>query len=193
MPLPTLPARRLDLRPFHLDDAPLVQRLAGDRAIAHTTLRIPHPYPDGAAKVWIGTHAPAFADDAQCTLAVVSHEAGQLIGAIHLGIDRTADSAELGYWIGRAWWGQGYATEAAQTLVRFGFRELRLHRIHATHLTRNPASGRVMQKLGMRHEGTCRGATKKWGIHEDLELYGLLHSEWHEPPEPDEDRHVPAG
>ncbi len=58
--------------------------------------------------------------------------------------------------------------------MRYGFTDLNLHRIHSSHLTRNPASGRVLQKLGMLQEGVARQHTKKWGVHEDLVLYGLL-------------------
>jgi RimJ/RimL family protein N-acetyltransferase len=84
------------------------------------------------------------------------------------------DRAELGYWIGKPFWGRGYATEAARALVQYGFDTLGLHRIYARHLTRNPASGRVLHKIGMTHEGYRRKHEKKWGIYEDDKLYGIL-------------------
>jgi len=102
----------------------------------------------------------------------------QLIGAIGLTIDRELDKAELGYWVGKPFWGNGYATEAARLIVDYGFNQLHLNRICAKHFVRNPASGRVMQKIGMVHEGTARQDTIKWGAYEDLHLYGLLKSEW---------------
>ncbi|WP_071592913.1 GNAT family N-acetyltransferase [Pleurocapsa sp. PCC 7319] len=64
--------------------------------------------------------------------------------------------------------------------IAYGFESLKLHRIYASHLTRNPASGRVMQKVGMTYEGCLRQHTKHWGIYEDRAIYGILATEWHE-------------
>jgi RimJ/RimL family protein N-acetyltransferase len=169
---------RLVLRPFFPDDAEAVTRLAGDRKIAATTLNIPHPYEDGMAETWIATHGPGFSAGSSATFAIVSCGDDALIGAIGLSIDRPFDCAELGYWVGRPFWNRGYATEAAAALAEFGFAVLKLNRISARHLARNPASGRVMEKLGMRREGTARQAVKKWGQYEDLVLYGLLRQDW---------------
>ena len=68
--------------------------------------------------------------------------------------------------------------EAVIAAIRFGFENLGLNRIHANHLARNPASGRVMEKAGLIREGVARQHTKKWGKHEDLILYGLLREDW---------------
>ena len=170
---PTLGTERLLLRPFAADDAPDVQRLAGARAVAETTLHIPHPYEDGVAEAWIATHAERFAEGAVLTLAITLRDGGALVGAIGLTFNRAHQSAEMGYWVGVPYWGRGYATEAAAALMRYAFQALGLHRVHATHLTRNPASGRVMQKIGMRHEGTLREHLLKWGVFEDVENVGV--------------------
>ncbi len=175
---PILRTQRLVLRPFEVTDAPEAQRLAGDKAIADTTLNVPHPYEDGMAEAWIETHAPAWENGTAATFAAVDIDEDRLIGAIGLRIDSRFDVGELGYWIGRPFWNQGYATEAANAVTRFGFDELALNRIQAKHLARNPASGRVMQKLGMRLEGTARQATKKWGRYEDLVTYAILRAEF---------------
>lgn len=175
---PTLATERLILRPFTLDDAPDVQRWAGDRDIAASTLRIPHPYQDGLAEAWIDSHPQAFKEGKAVHFAIVARETQQLCGAVGLGLDIVSINAELGYWIGKPFWGQGYCTEAAKAAVRYGFAALKLHRIYANHFTRNPASGRVMQKLGMMHEGCLRQHTWKWGNFEDVEQYGLLKAEW---------------
>ena len=84
------------------------------------------------------------------------------------------NQAELGYWIGKPYWNKCYASEAAKAILRFGFKELNLHRIHAHHLSRNPASGKVLQKIGMQHEGCLRHHIRKWGKFEDMEMYGIL-------------------
>ena len=154
---PTLTTQRLILRPFAPEDAPVVQRLAGDRAVADTTERIPHPYENGMAETWIATHPQQFRDLKECTFAIVLKDGQQVIGAVGLTLTMAHARGELGYWIGREFWNHGYCTEAARAVVEYGFSVLGLHRIHARHLTRNPASGRVMEKLGMQYEGRLRG------------------------------------
>ena len=93
-------------------------------------------------------------------------------------IDKQNNSAELGYWIGKPYWNSGYATEASRAVLKYGFEVLGLNRIHASHFRRNPASGRIMEKIGMKYEGCLRQHFKKWGKFEDLETYGILRSEY---------------
>ena len=162
------------LRPFTEADAPMVQMLAGDRAIADTTLAIPHPYEDGMAKDWIATHQAKFEAGELVNFAITLRGDGELVGAIGLAVNQRFDSAALGYWVGVPFWNLGYCTEAAVAVINFGFEELGLNRIHAPHLKRNPASGRVMEKAGMSREGVARQSVKKWGRYEDLVLYGIL-------------------
>jgi [ribosomal protein S5]-alanine N-acetyltransferase len=177
-PRPSLQTARLHLRPFHPADAPDVQELANDPDIADTTLRIPHPYADGLALQWIWTQRACFLSGESVTFAVTLADGGTLIGSIGLELERRWDRAELGYWIGKPFWNCGYCTEAARAVVRYGFTALPLHRIHATHFRRNPASGRVLEKIGMRCEGMARGHVKKNGHYEDLVLYAILRQDW---------------
>lgn len=176
---PTLDTSRLILRPFFFSDAQAVQSLASARAIAATTLYIPHPYEDGIAEAWIETHRPRFETDEAVTFAIVSRADKKLIGA--MGILRHArinsHLGELGYWIGHPFWNQGYCTEAARAVVEFGFDRWRLERIFAEHFISNPPSGRVMEKIGMRKEGTLRKHALKWDKFEDVIVYGLLKGE----------------
>ena len=175
---PTLETARLMLRPFTSADAPEVKRLAGDRAIASTTLSIPHPYEDGMAEAWIVTHRKEYESGKLANFAIVLRSDGALVGAIGLKIVAEHSNAELGYWIGKPFWNQGYATEAAEAVLRFAFEELDLNRVCASHVKRNPASGRVMKKIGMTHEGCRRQHVLHWGVFEDLELYGILKSDF---------------
>jgi RimJ/RimL family protein N-acetyltransferase len=175
---PTLTTDRLTLRPFLADDAFDIERLAGVREIADTTLTIPHPYPHGAAAEWILTHAPAWEKGTAATFAVVENESGRLVGVAALMIRPDHRRAELGYWIALDRWNQGYATESNQCLVDFGFEVLGLHRIEARHFLRNPASGRVMLKLGMKAEGVERDAAVKGDRYESFAVYSILEDEW---------------
>lgn len=174
---PILETERLRLRPFVLADAADVQRLAGERAIARFTLTVPHPYPNGAAEEWIASHSAAWSAGSAMSCAIERRSDGSLVGAIGLTIERESDRAELGYWIGVEFHGNGYATEAAAELIRFGFETLGLNRIAARHFGSNPASGRVMQKIGMVNEGTLRQHFRKWGELEDIVWYGILASD----------------
>ena len=175
---PTLTTERLTLRPFIADDAFDVERLAGMREIADTTLTIPHPYPHGAASEWILTHTPAWEAGSAATFAVVETKSGRLVGVASLVLNRAHRRGELGYWIALDRWNQGYATESNRCLMDFGFEVLGLHRIEARHFIRNPASGRVMQKLGMRQEGIERESALKGDHYESLVVYSILEEEW---------------
>jgi len=175
--VPTLTTERLALRAFVPRDAPAVHAHLLDRAVASTTAMIPHPYPEGAAEAWIATHDARHQAGEAVVLAITLREEGTLVGAIELAVEAAHRRGELGYWIGRAHWGRGYATEAAGALLRWGIHVRGLHRVHAAHLSRNPASGRVLRKIGMRHEGTLRGHLLKWDVLEDLEVWGVLEEE----------------
>ncbi len=178
--LPTLRTERLTLRPFRMEDAPIVQRLAGAREIADTTLNIPHPYEDGVAEKWIAGHQQGFEEDKGIPLAITLAGNDTLIGAISLmSLSKRHRHAEIGYWIGKEWWNKGYCTEAMREMVRLGFEQLGLNRIIGQHLRRNPASGQVMQKVGMKHEGTLRQHVRKWDKFEDIEYYAILKSDTH--------------
>ena len=174
MEQPVLHSQRLILRAFVPSDAGSVERLAGAREVADTTLNIPHPYPPGAADAWIATHPVQWAERSNLVYAITLRSTEELIGAISLAIVEVHAHAEIGYWIGLQYWNQGYCTEAGRILVRFGFDELGLHRIEGRHLMRNPASGRVLTKLGMRSEGIHRDAIRKWNRFEDIGHHALL-------------------
>jgi len=161
------------LRPFSLADAPEVQRMAGDFDIARTTLSIPHPYEPGVAESWISTHPSLWNRGSAVVCAVVRRLDDRLVGACGLTIDRDHDRAELGYWIGKPFWGNGYATEASAALVRYAF-ESGLNRVMARHFGGNVASGRVMQKIGMRQEGVMRQHLRRWGRLHDIVIYAVL-------------------
>lgn len=177
--IPTLTTERLTLRPFHPSDAPDVQRMAGAREIASVTKNIPHPYEDGMAESWIATHQERYETHQGLSLAITLVDTGELIGAIALmSISEAHRRAEIGYWMGVDHWGRGYCTEAGRRVLQFAFGEMDLHRVVSHHLTRNPASGRVMQKIGMTHEGTMRQHVCKWDVFEDYECYGILSEEF---------------
>jgi len=177
MDQPTLHTSRVILRPFRLSDAAAVQRLAGVAAVAEMTLNIPHPYSDGMAEAWIATQRPAWDARTTVTFAVTSLD-GTLCGTVSLQLTMSHRRGEMGYWIGQPFWGQGLATDAVRALLRFAFDDLNLNRIQASHLPRNPASGRVMEKVGMTREGLHRERYLKGERFEDVVEYAVLRKEW---------------
>ncbi len=149
--------------------------MAGAREIADTTVSIPHPYALDHAIAWIGNQRRESVRGRATNFAIRLLPGSPLIGSASLrDIDHEHLQAELGFWIGRDWWGQGYASEAAAAVIRFGFETLGLNRICAHHMARNPASGQVLLHVGMQREGLLRERVKKWGVYEDVVLYAIL-------------------
>jgi RimJ/RimL family protein N-acetyltransferase len=190
--LPRLYTPRLCLRALGQADASRVQELAGDKRVACTTARIPHPYPDGAAEAFIATLSQAAAQGTEYIFGITLagtrtpgregdlSDTGHFVGSIGLRRDGEPDQerAELGYWIGVPYWNKGFATEAARVVLEFAFARLHLRRIVARHYTANPASGRVLKKLGMTHEGVLHRYEVRWNEERDVDVYGLHADDW---------------
>lgn len=175
---PTLHTERLILRSFTFEDASDVQRLAGERDVSSTTCAIPYPYEDGAAEAWIRSQKKGLENGTGIVYAITlkdAHESDEpiLIGAIDIRIDQVEKIGELGYWIGKPYWGCGYCTEAAKVILTFSFDVLMLRSVHAFYFKNNPASGRVLQKIGMRFEAEYPCAAEKSGVSVDLVKYSI--------------------
>lgn len=144
----TFRTKRLTLRPLTVADAGAVSVLGGEWDIARMTARIPYPYTAAMAQAWIAGIEPG-----ECVRGIELH--GRLIGAIGYLPDAEG-SAELGYWIGKPWWGQGLATEAAEALVRYCFADAKIARLTCCHFVDNAASARVVGKLGFKRLDACQ-------------------------------------
>jgi len=176
--LPRLETERLVLRPYTPADAGRVQQMCNDWDIASTTLALPFPYPDGAAEEWISTHADNFQQSKEVTLAITLKPDGMVIGSMALSVNKNHNRGELGYIIAKEHWNRGYCTEAARAMMQYGFATIGLNRIQAVHFPRNPASGRVMRRLGMTREGLLRQYVTNRGTPEDVEMYSMLRTEF---------------
>ena len=160
MAQPKLATQRLLLRPFVFADARRIEVLAGDAQVAKGSVRLPHPYPPGLAMRWIASHETAWQTGNGVYYAVTGKESGELQGSVSLQLAerRLADGkmayvGTLGYWLGVPYWGAGRMSEAVTALLAFAFLELGVDRIEASHASDNPASGRVMQKCGLKPLG----------------------------------------
>jgi [ribosomal protein S5]-alanine N-acetyltransferase len=165
---------RLRLRPYTDADIAELVPLIGARQVAAMTLRIPHPYSEQDAREFL----VRINSDDEVRKAITLRSDGRLIGGVGLRCEPKHHNAELGYWIGVPFWGNGYATEASREMLRYGFEKLNLDRIYASHFHHNPISGKILRKLGMRYEGCQRQHYLKWDQFVDSELYGLLRQEW---------------
>lgn len=168
---------RLELRLFDKQDAEMVKELCNNINIYRTTLYIPYPYTLNDALVWIECHKKNFDEDRSYELAITDKENGDLLGAISLSNNRQFNNGEIAYWIGEKYWGKGYGTEAAKAIIDFAFKEKKLHKVFARYFKSNPASGKIMKKIGMKQEGLLKDQVIKDGKYEDLFYYGIINPE----------------
>lgn len=138
---------RLILRPLSKDDAAAFVALAGDIAVARMTSDIPHPLDRSRALAWL---APSKGE----VRFAIDH-GGRMIGSAGY-FSREPGVAETGFWLGRDWWGRGFATEATRAVVHHAFTEGGIETLTSSHFTDNPASGRVLAKLGFEPTGVGR-------------------------------------
>ena len=146
---------RLTLRPLRAGDASDLHRLVNDWEVAKTLARVPFPYPRDLADTWIASTWGQIAAGEAWHLAIIQGEAGaeQLAGCVALTLSRDGTSAELGYWLGRRFWGQGLAPEAAARLCRWALATLDISVIRASALKDNPRSQAVLRRIGLRPAG----------------------------------------
>lgn len=149
---------RLTLRPLVPHDATRIADLGGDWDVARMTGRIPYPYSSVAALEWVSGLA-----DGEVVFGI--EYSGELIGICGYSSSDDGTSAELGYWIGKPYWGQGFATEAANALMGFGFTKGGIKRFTCRHFIENVPSGRVAAKLGFRALGPCTGWSEARQVH----------------------------
>lgn len=142
---------RLLLRPGWAEDAPALSRSIGEEAVVRNLARAPWPYALGDAERFLSQpNSPR-----RPKMLVFLRDRARLIGGIGL-MGEDGEDAELGYWIARDHWGRGYATEAGRAVVAMADESLRLPALTAAHAIDNPASGKVLRKLGFRPRGTGR-------------------------------------
>ena len=154
----TLATERLVLRPPAPADAEQLHRLVNDWAVVRNLSRLPFPYPRTLTDEWIASTAAQRAGGTGYHLVITGDEAGTelVIGCIGLRLDMSPGTANLGYWVGRQYWGHGVATEAVGRVARWALANLPIQRIEAHVAADNPASSAVLRRVGMREVGTGR-------------------------------------
>jgi len=174
----TLETNRLLLRSLRREDAEKIEELAGDYEVAKTTLSIPHPYPQGSAVDFIENSLQAEKKGEYTIFAIVEKDMNHLIGIINISTTPAHERGELGYWIGKPYWGMGYGTEATRLMISYAFETFSLNKIFARAVTHNPGSWRIMEKVGMTHEGIFKQHEVRWGKYLDITCYGVLRKDF---------------
>lgn len=138
---------RLTYRELQPDDARRIAQLAGDWDVARMTTRVPYPYLPQDARSWMDN-----IPEHEVVWCILLDD--EFIGAVGY-TELDTKSAEIGYWIGRPWWGHGFATEAATTVVRHCHETVGYEVLTCCHFQDNPASARIISKLGFQPNGQC--------------------------------------
>ena len=175
--IPALETERLRLRPFTLDDEAAVFALVSDPEVARFVRFEAHRTP-AETRWFLESVERHYRRGDPFAWAIVRRDDDRLIGSCGF-VSQAGErqSAEIGYWLGKPYWGQGYAVEAAQALVRFGFEQMDLERVEAKCFLENRPGQRVIEKLGMKFEGTDRSEMIK-GEYPELRVYSIAKHEW---------------
>jgi len=171
---------RLLLRPFRVEDAEdMFRNWAHDPEVTRYLTWAPHESPE-ATRALLTLWAKEAAEDPSVYKWAIERKAlGQVIGSLTVvHVDEATESVELGYCMGKAWWGQGIMTEAVRAVCAYLFEEVGVRRVTARHDVENPASGAVMRKAGMTKEGVLRRSARNTRGIVDMAVYSILREEW---------------
>ena len=175
----TIETERLILRPFRVEDAESMYRNWASDSEVTTYLTWPSHDNVGISEMVLKDWDSHYGEDNYYQWAIVPKGLDEPIGSIAaVAVNDDAQWVEIGYCIGKNWWRKGYMTEAVGAVIRFFFEAVGVGRIQAKHDPRNPNSGAVMAKCGMRYEGTLRKAGRNnQGICDEV-VYGILREEY---------------
>jgi len=146
--LPEIRTGRLLLRPVTSEDLPVIARLIGDFEVARMLSLVPHPYALEDARAWHGQNAGQ-TENGERAFAIDKDDG--LIGVVSVG--RPVEEPDLGYWLARNCWGQGYMTEAGRAALAWLFEATETATVMSGALVENPASLNVLKKLGFEEAG----------------------------------------
>ncbi|MBD3233394.1 MAG: GNAT family N-acetyltransferase [candidate division Zixibacteria bacterium] len=174
-----LSENKVGLRRLRFSDIRDIYEHVNDKQIAKWTVAIPHPYKTEDAEEFIRLTNKMIRQNKRRTFGIIYKETDSLVGIIDLfRINWTDRNGEIGYWIGRKFWNRGVATEAIHLILKYAFKELKLHRIYARIFEDNIASARALEKNGFKHEGLQRHAAKVRNRWRNFHLYAILSTEF---------------
>ena len=178
---PMIETQRLILRKIEMNDANrMFEYIFSDHRVMDNLIKGPHQsITETINRLTEITNQ--YVSEKFCYWGIVVKESGELIGTIDLfNINEDTENCEVGYNIGFNWWNKGYGTEALHAVVEFAFRIMDIHKISATHNIDNPASSKIMLKVGMKREGIIRHMIRKNNQYKDCGIFGILQQEYFE-------------
>jgi ribosomal-protein-alanine N-acetyltransferase len=176
--LPTVPTSRLLLRKLRIEDIDALYDYASDPEVSRHTFWTTHRN-SAETKAYIKTVLDHYARKEVAVWAIERQQDGVCIGTGgFINWSPKHRRAEIGYALARDHWNQGYGTEAVRAMIRFGFETMQCNRIQAQCVPANKASSRVMEKAGMRYEGTLRDYVYIKDAYQDIEMYAILRDDW---------------
>ena len=178
---PLIETQRLILRKLEMNDANrMFDYIFSDHRVMDNLIKGPHESISETINR-LTEITNQYMSETFCYWGIEVKESGELIGTIDLfNINEDTENCEVGYNIGFNWWNKGYGTEALHAVVEFAFRIMDIHKISATHNIDNPASGKIMLKVGMKREGIIRHMIRKNNQYKDCGIYGILQQEYFE-------------
>ena len=172
---------RLIIRPYKNNDAKALLSVMNDYNIYKTTYGIPHPCDIHYVKRWIKFVTDNLSSGNSFEYAVIEKSSGIYLGNVGvINIDNISKRCDISYFINPHYWGYGYATEASAEMIKFAFLNLDMVRVGGMCMNINPVSARVMEKLGMKHEGVLRKYFCKDNNWIDASNYSILKEEFAE-------------
>ncbi|MDZ5783282.1 GNAT family N-acetyltransferase [Marinococcus luteus] len=177
-PFPTLETSRLRLRALRYSDLEDIYEYASNPLVSRNVLWDTHRS-RGETKDFLDITMNSYKYGDRAPFGIERKDSGKVIGTIDfVHWDRGHANGEIGYTLAPDHWNQGFGSEAAREIIRFGFEDMGLHRIEARCFTENTASAKVMEKVGMVHEGTLRRSLLIQGVRRDVMIYAILKTEW---------------
>lgn len=156
---PKIITERLILSQLNTNDVPLLLEYMKDKEISDMTSNIPYPYTEDSAKFWFKISEEAYLSHNGIVFAIRNLDE-QFMGGIGLHKNEN-NEAEIGYWIGKPFWNQGFITEASVKILEFGFNNLGYQKIFGRVFPHNPASAKVLEKIGMQKEALLKNHYQK--------------------------------
>ena len=174
----TLETKRLILRRFAREDAEAMYRnWASDPEVTKYLMWPTHSSME-VSQTEVESWVKSYEDNAYYQWAIVLKETGEPVGSIAaVEVKESIDAVHIGYCVGRTWWHQGITSEALKAVIDFFFDQVEVGRVESRHDPRNPNSGKVMMKCGMKYEGTLRNSDRNNQGICDASYYGLLRPE----------------
>lgn len=174
-----LPGKKIKIRKYKLSDAKDLYKNIKDKEITKWTCSIPSPYPKNEALRFIKRNYRLIKNKKAFSFAICLIGTDKVIGGIALtNLDWKEKSAELGYWVGKKYWGKGLTTEAVKLALKFSFDKLKLHRIWARVFEENVSSVRILKRCKFKLEGKRRESRFRYGKWHNELMFSILSKEF---------------